>query len=543
MSSLQAYWTLYQPTTAETLEQLSIEERQVLAHLCKTSLGDFVIAAWHVLEPNTPLRWNWHLDVLCDHVQSILEGPDAVGRLPRTGLPRAWTQNALINVPPGTMKSLVVSVFAVAWKWLKTPSWKVLCASGNPRVMTRDSLKCRDLVKSEWYQELFKPRWGLAADQDQKTLFKNSQGGFRAALGAGGAVTGERGDCLQTDDPNDAQAIFSKAHRETVNDRWWDSAFANRVNDPELSTRIVIMQRLHEEDLTGHILKKEKLKSRGGAWEHLCMQMEYEPKGWSGKGQEPTWLGWTDPRSVPGELLMPHRFSRRYCTEEQTRQGSAGYAGQNQQAPAPAEGNRFLRTWWRFYKPYKAPSWWRPLCLRPEGTSDLPPVELPKAYDEVWESWDFTFKDTDGTDFVCGQKWGRRGADKYLLEVFHERAGLAASVKAVAALHAKAPFASRVLIEDKANGSAVVETFKSRISGIIAVEPMGSKEARAASIEPQVEAGNVYLPDGAEWLGEFIDEFAVFPGGAHDDWIDACSQALIHVSESSDTSAARALCS
>ncbi len=482
------------------------------------TLREFVYAAWETLEPATPLTWNWHLDVVCDHVEALLldKGPDG----------KPCPQNLLLNVPPGTMKSLIFSVCAPAWMWLFRPSWRAIYASGTPSVVTRDSLKCRNLIKSEWYQETFKPAWKISLDQDEKQHFANTKGGFRKGVGAGGVVTGERADFLGTDDPNDAKEIHSKAHRDGINERWWATAFHNRIADPSRSKRAIIMQRLHEEDLAGYLLSTEK-----GHWAHLCMQMEFEEKG---PGDRPTWLGWSDQRQE-GDLLFPQMFPADYIAKEKTALGSAGYAGQMQQRPSAAEGNNFKREWWRFFSRdgIQHP--------RPAGCNDIPPIRVPKYFDEVVQSWDMAFKDTKTSDYVAGGVIAREGANKFLLAIKHGRMSFTQSVEAVAQMKLDYPDAWEILVEDKANGSAIVDTLHSKISGIVPIEPKGGKDSRAGAIQPQIEAGNFYLPEGAEWLGKFIDEFASFPMGKNDDLVDMVSQALIRMTDDADVANCRAL--
>jgi predicted phage terminase large subunit-like protein len=468
------------------------------------TLAEFVSAAWPILEPQTPLLWNWHLDVICQHVAAlVLDRPGPGGPCP---------QNLLVNVPPGSMKSLIVAVFLPAWVWLWRPSWRALYASGTPAVVTRDSLRTRNLVRSDWYQETFKPKWQIAKDQDEKTWFATSAGGFRRGTGAGGSVTGDRADFLGVDDPNDAAAVHGKAHRVQLNENWWDAAFSNRVASPEKSKRTLIMQRLHEEDLAGYVLRREP-----DAWAHLCLRQEAETPA-----LPPTWLGWQDKRAA-GDLLFPERFTP-HVLEEEKKKGSSYYAGQHQQRPVSASGNRFQRSWWRFWSATGAPA------PRPRGCSEAPALRFNPAVDRVDEllgSWDCTFKDTDGTDFVVGLAIARVGASKFVLALDRKRRGFQETVGAVKALRSAWPAMYRILIEDKANGSAVVETLGASVSGVVAVEPRGGKEARAAAIEAQVEAGNVLLPEGADWLDAWVEEFASFPRGAHDDQVDALSQALI----------------
>lgn len=497
----------------ETMRALHLRNRPGL------TLAEFVVAAWHVVEPLTPLVWNWHLQVMCDHVEAVLLGPELAKE--RFG---AWTQNLLINVPPGTMKSLIVSVFAPAWVWLWRPSWRSVFASANPRVALRDSVRCRDLVESDWYKKTFLPGWTLAEDQNAKGNFKNSSGGFRLAISVNAKVTGDRADALFVDDPLDAADAPSKVARDGVI-FWLDQAFSNRVAQPKTATRIMIMQRLHEDDPSGHVLAS-------GEYQHLCLPMHFERNGPSSR---PTFIGFVDPRTTEGELLFPQRFDAAVLDAERKRLGSAGYAGQMQQRPTPQAGNRFQREWWRFWSSDPARK------ARPRGCTEAPSKVLARLdrFETVIGSWDCAFKDTDGSDYVCGVVIGVQGADRYILDVYRERAGFAETVRAVKQQRQDWK-PHEILIEDKANGSAVVETLKSEIVGVIAVNPQGGKESRAAVLEPQVEAGNWFLPEGAEWLEDFVDEFASFPLGRHDDQVDAISQGAIRLVDS-EVAIARAL--
>lgn len=487
---------------------------ELRAELQKRSLYVFLKAAWHVLEPGTPLVDNWHLKYVADHVQAV------VARTPGSSTPK----NLVVNVPPGTMKSLIVSVVLPAWVWLTRPSWRSIFASANPRVSLRDSMRCRDLVESEWYRKTFDVRWQLAEDQNAKGQYKLTTGGARLAISVGSKITGDRADALFIDDPHDANEVASKQQRESVL-YWYDNAFANRVNSPEDSTRVLIMQRLHEEDLAGHVLAQN-------SWTHISLPMEYEPT------DSVSFLGQRDPRTRAGELLMPARFSESVLADERRRLGSSGYAGQMQQRPVSASGNRFQRTWWRFWSPTPETK------KRSQGAAHVPPRVInpsTQIFDEIIGSWDMAFKDTDGSDYVVGVVVGRVKADRFVLAMDRGRRSFSDSRRAVIQQKRDWPRIREILIEDKANGTAIIETLKSELTAIVAVNPLGGKEARAAAVEPEVEAGNWYLPDGAEWLGDFIDEFASFPLGSHDDIVDAISQAGIRFKNSDIASARRLL--
>ena len=493
------------PLTRPSTEAL----RALRASIARDSLYQFVRQGWHVLE-GSPLQDNWHIKAVCDHLQSHLLGDGP--------------QNLLINIPPGTAKSALTAVYAPAWVWLVHPEWRIVAASGTPSVVTRDSLRCRTLVKSDWYQSAFKPEWKISADQDEKQLFGNTAGGFRQGLGAGAAVTGVRAHWLLTDDPNDSREIHSPAHRDAINERWWANSFHNRVADPVLSKRTVIMQRLHELDLAGHLLTRE-----AGQWAQLCLRMELEAGD-----HKPTWLGWTDPRPVGG-LLFPERFTPEYLEAERAALGPSGYVGQMQQRPSSQEGNRFKREWWRFYTTTGGPA-----GSRPVGCGDLPSEKLPVKFDRIIGTWDLSFKGKDDSDFVAGFILACAGARRYVRECFCERVGFTGASEAIRSQWDRW-HPHEILVEDKANGPAVIESLGASVPRLIPVDPKGGKESRAAAIEPIVAAGNVYLPEGAEWVSALIDQFAAFPKGAHDDMVDALSQGLTHLEENSDVRRARLL--
>jgi predicted phage terminase large subunit-like protein len=445
-------------------------------------------------------------------VQKLLEGPEKHAD---------WKQNLLVNVPPGTMKSLIVSVFAPVWQWIHRPGWKAVFISANPRVTVRDSLKRRDLIKSEWFRQTFRPEWSLSDDQDAKTLFKNTRGGFMQALGIGGKITGDRVDGIFVDDPLDAKEAPAKAARAAVITAW-TSAIRNRLTSMIRGTRCVIMQRLHEEDLSGYILENEPEK-----WEHVCFPMEFEP--------DHDHVDRRDPRKTEGELLFAVRFPEGVLDEEKTNLGSAGYAGQHQQRPAPASGNKFQRTWWRFYRKQTGPGDNDTTPRkRPKGCNELPTVVLPydHKFPENIQSWDMAFKDTDGSDYVVGAVVAREGARKFVRDIDRAKRDMPVTVKALKLLSARYPETHMKLVEDKANGPAVISTLETEVTGLIAVNPEGGKEVRAAAMQPGVEAGNWFLPEGADWVDDFIDEFANFPFGKNDDQVDAISQAAIRFQQS-----------
>ena len=299
------------------------------------------------------------------------------------------------------------------------------------------------------------------------------------------------------DDPHDTNQAESEPIRKATID-WWDGTMTTRFNDLETGQAVIIGQRVHEEDLTGHLLAQ-------GGWEHLCLPGEYEPK----RQCVVRSTGWKDWRKEEGELLWPDKVGPRAIEALRKALGEYRFAGQIQQRPSPAEGGQIKRSWWQFYR-------------------ERPKLE---SFDEIIQSWDMAFKRTRDSDYVVGQVWGRIGANKYLLAEDRARRNFPETIKAVLSMSAAWPQTYAKLVEDKANGPAVIDTLRQRVEGLIAVNPEGGKEARVAAVSPQIQAGNVYLPDPstASWVDAFIDECASFPTGAHDDRVDCMSQALLRM--------------
>jgi len=477
--------------------------KAIEAEEARRRFRDFVPLAWPIAEPSRAFIPNWHIDAIADHLQAVSDG-----RIKRL----------LITIPPGHAKSLLVSVLWPAWQWIHNPKWRGIFTSYNGDLAMRDSVRCRSVLTSDWYRETFRPAWKLAGDQNVKNWFENDQKGFRMAFGVGGKGTGFRGDCLVVDDPLNAKKQHSEAALEEVI-FWFDQVMSSRLNEPSTGAIVIIMQRLSERDLAAHVLART-------GYEHLNLPTEFEPER-----RTITSIG-RDRRVTDGELLFPALFPPAVIAEAKTILGAQGYAAQHQQRPAPAEGGIFKRHWWRFWQP--GPANLPAIRFRDgEGVEhEAVVVTLPDQVEEMVQSWDCSFKDLKTSDFVAGELWGRIGGDAYLLEQVHERLDFPATLAAVRNMSRRWPDAEAKLIEDKANGSAVIQSLSHELSGIIAVQPEGGKVSRAFAISPRIEAGNVYLPHPAfaPWVNDFIEECANFPHGRNDDWVDAMTQALLGLS-------------
>jgi predicted phage terminase large subunit-like protein len=491
----QRWWA----TLVSQLQRAAIDPDPASDEDLETSLLAYTKAAWPLIEPGKPLVTGWHIGAICDHLEAVTAGE--IRRL-------------LITIPPRSGKSTIASVMWPTWSWIRFPGLRWLCTSYAQSLSTRDALRSRRILQSAWYQQRWGDRFKLTGDQNTKTRYDNDRTGYRIASSVGGANTGEGGDILLVDDAHNLEEIHSETIRQGVL-TWWDEVMASRLNDPKTGAFVIIMQRAHEQDLAGHVLDQ-------GEYVHLNLPMEYVPTTYSFHEHL------VDPRTEPGELLCPERIGPAEVESLKNRLGQTAYAGQFQQMPAPAGGGIFKRWWWRYWQPkgMHLP----PVMVQVPGGDLLAihPVELPEEFTEVILSWDMAFKDLQDSDYVAGHVWGRLGADKYLLDRDHRRLDFPNSQKAVRAMCAKWPQAHAKLIEDKANGPAIIASLKHEIPGLIPVDPGGGKVARAHAVAPVLEAGNVYVPHPQlyPWVDAYLHEHDVFPAGAHDDDVDATTQAL-----------------
>ena len=466
----------------QQLEQLSEAEQQRLEYRAtlEASPADFFKAAWNVLEPGRNLIWSPHYDLISEWLMKV------------------WRRECLrliINVPPRTAKSTEGTICFPAWGWARDPRHRFLTASYSRDLSREHSAKRRNLIDSEWYRSL----WPIAFSDDTNRAdqYKNDQQGEMIATSVGATGTGRGGDTLILDDGLSADQAQSEAERKTAH-AWFRETFRTRLNDPATGAIVVIEQRTHHEDITGWLLKNEPHQ-----WKQVIIPLVQDEKTdleivfpVSGRKWE---------RKI-GDVLQPDRHTPAVVAAQQIHRRT--FETQAQQRPSPEGGDICKREWWKFYR------------------------AVPDDFDQVIDSWDLTFKESKDSDFVAGFKVGVKGARRYFLEAIHARMGFTASKDAVKRLRMREPVASRVLIEDKANGPAVIDALKMSVPGLIPIEPTGSKYARAVAATGDIEAGNVYLPDPEEfpqhraWVDTLIEEWAIFPNGPNDDAVDASGQAI-----------------
>lgn len=497
------------PTDPSDLERLDLELEKAA---CAKSYRYFIEAAWPIIRPGVRFIPGWHIDAVCDHMQAVA---------------KFEIKELVISVPPGTSKSSCVSVGFMPWVWgpFGKPGRRSLNAAYAIDLAIRDSVEARRLIESDWYRQ----RWPItfAGDVNLKSRFDSDAGGTRIAISVGGG-TGEHVHHITIDDAHrtDPRHRDNAATTQGVLD-WWDKSISTRGVHPSETARVVSGQRLPLSpiDLPGHCIAQ--------GYELLSLPMRYEPSRLVRSGQAmnaggdaaeappriasasdiqtPTSIGFEDPRTTEGELLWPAYMDEKYVVGLERTLGAFEAAGQLQQRPAPREGGIIKREW--------LTKFW---------------TVLPDRIDTWLSSWDLTFKKGHETDFVAGQVWARAGGSFYLIDQVHDRMGFTATLAAIRAQCAKHPKISKKIVEDAANGPAVVDTLMHEIPGLIARPAEGDKDARLSAVSPYFEAGNVWLPDPsiAPWVNDYIEELcAVAP--VHDDRRDATAQALRELSSAS----------
>jgi len=456
--------------------QLSANDiAEIEREYCRQSLAHFAKRAWQVLEPSTPLRWGWALDAICEHLEAVSAGD--IKRL-------------LMNVPPGSMKSLLTGVIWPAWEWgpRRQQALRYLGTAHAAHLAVRDNLKCRRLIQSKWYQD----HWPvmLTSDQNAKTKFENDKTGFREAMAFEG-MTGSRGDRVIIDDPHSVSDANSVAKLD-AGVLTFREALPSRVNNDQ-SAIVIIMQRLNEGDVSAVAMDL--------GYDHLCIPMRYELTN-----RQPTKIGWTDPRKVDGDLMFPERFSEEQVKELEASLGVYAVAGQLQQRPSPRGGGLFKDEWWQYYT--------------------VPPM---MEYRAIYV--DTAQKTKQENDYSVLELWGRsKTGQAYLLDLHRgkwEAPELLVQARAFWAKHKAGAAPLRAMkIEDKISGTGLIQTLKREGIPIIAIQRDRDKISRAHDSAPMIQSGNVYLPSNAAWLSEFLAEASKFPNAIHDDQLDPMMDAI-----------------
>lgn len=444
------------------------------------SLAGFVKEAWHILEPEAEYVHNWHIEAICRHLEAVTDG--RINRL-------------LINVPPGSSKSLIVSVLWPAWEWgpCGRKSLRYLATSFNEGPVKRDTRKCRDLIASAWFQRLW-PEVKLIRSAEMS--FANDATGTREGVPFS-SLTSQRGDRLIIDDPHSTEGAESEAERTATTRKFREGA-VNRLNDQKRSAIVVIMQRLHDQDISGTIL------SLGMGYVHLMLPMEFDPA----RACE-TEIGFKDPRTEDRQLLDPVRFPYEAVEALKRDMGSYAYSGQYDQNPTPRSGGMFQREDFEVVEAHQVPA--GGLTVR---------------------AWDFAAsipKPGKQPDWTVGLKMKKVKGTFYILDVVRGRwSAMAVNDKLLETAQADTTAVTVRKPQDPAaagKSDAFDKTQKLAGFSVITKPNTGDKTTRARPASAQAEAGNIKLVKGL-WNDAFLNEVCSFPSGAHDDQVDAFADAL-----------------
>ena len=481
----------------------SEEEKQRIIYSARleADFPAFVREAWPLLEPGNSLSWSWHYDLISEYL--TLAYQKKIKRL-------------LINISPRTLKSLITTIMFPVWVWTKSPNQSFVCASYAQGLSEEHSVKRRRLLESDWFLKYWGDRIWLAKDQNQKSKYQNNFEAQMIATSVGGTATGLGGNFLIVDDGLKPDEIASVPAITSLHG-WFDNTWRSRLNNAAEDVMIVIEQRTGELDLTGHCLDADKiLVDRGepAEWTHLCLPLEadedaVDPETLTQRYCFPI-SGHVKERPL-GDVLQPDRFPP--ATIQAKKILRLTWATQYQQRPSPLEGNLIKRSEIRFYGGM-------------EPGTENPDRDLPAKFDLIVVSADCAFKDEKTSDYVAIGTVGTSGPDRFILEIVNRHLDATATEREI--LRQKQKWrAHTVLVEDKANGPAVIKNLKRKIGGVVAIEPMGGKMSRMYAMAGEWQGGNWFMDRNAAWSEQAIEQLIKFPAAKYDDIADLITQAAI----------------
>lgn len=462
-------------------------------NLATGGLRYFLQNVFKILNPTTDLIWNWHIDYLCDVLECIYNGD--VRRL-------------MINIPPRYLKSVICSVAFPAWVLGKDPTKRIIVVSYSKQLAVKHSMDTRIVMQSDWYKECF-PKTIIAGDQNEKNKFCTTMNGFRFATSTSGTLTGEGGDVLIVDDPHNPVNIFNKRNRTKVTN-WFSSVFSSRLNNKKKGTIIIVMQRLHEEDLCGYLLSKintnngvcsKKKKCFKNQWFHVNLpaiaeyDFVYKIKNKVYKERK------------NGDILHPLMESINELNRIKSELGEYNFLAQYQQSPIATDGNMIKQKWIKYFalqeltsiiQNYNLKYYISIDCASGIGTeNDFTAIAVFICYDNKF--------------YLC-----------YMYRLKTPYPELKQNI--IELINKYEPIT--ILIEDKSNGSSLIQDLSIDINNIIPIKPVKSKEYRVNQILTMFEAGNVLFAKEQDWLDELETEILSFPNCKHDDQLDTISQLI-----------------
>ena len=450
---------------------MPMDRRRILEAVLRNDLKSFIIKTFATVDPGQPYLDNWHIDVLADALMAALQRK---------------TRRLIITLPPRSLKSIAASVAFPAWALGRDPSLKIVCASYAAELAAKHARDTRTVMQSAWYARLF-PSTRLNPRKTSEEEFATTRGGFRLATSVGGTLTGRGGNLIIIDDPIKAQEALSKTKRDAVG-QWFDQTVYSRLDNKRDDVIILVMQRVHPDDLAGRLLDRT-------GWHQLNLPAiaDRDEQFVLPDGRR---LG-----RRKDEVLHPLREPRAALDEARANLGAFAFAAQYQQCPVPETGNLVRWDWFQHGAP-------------------------PRRPDRIVQSWDVAMTTGDASDWSVCTTWAVLGQTYYLLDVCRQRLMFPALKRRVVELAGEFA-AETVLIEDVGIGTGLIQQLKADDAVYtIGVAPEGSKTARLAAQSAVIEAGRVFLPLAAPWLDDLGAELVAFPQGRHDDQVDSLTQFL-----------------
>jgi predicted phage terminase large subunit-like protein len=444
--------------------------------ILRSDLGYFAERCFSELNPQAAFLPNWHIEVIAAKLAAV-----RAGKIPRL----------IINLPPRHLKSLLASIAFPAWCLGHDPSAQILCVSYAQDLADKLARDCRSIMMSPWYRRIFLTR--LAPHRQAVQEFMTTRQGYRLATSTGGVLTGRGADIILIDDPLKPEEALSRTQRQACNE-WFVHTLYSRLNDKRSGAIVIIMQRLHEDDLVGHVLAQEP-----------CEVLSFPAIAETDEEHQiETIWGSECFRRRQGEALHPDREPLDTLDRIRRTIGEYNFAGQYQQAPAPLGGGLVKAQWFKRYREN----------------------ELPERFDRIVQSWDTANKATELSDFSVCTTWGVCGKKVYLLGLLRQRLEYPALKRAVCAQQ-NLYGATTVLIEDKASGTQLIQDLiDDGCHGATRYQPTADKIMRMHAQTAMIENGFVHIPEAAPWLAEYLHEISVFPKGKHDDQVDSTAQFL-----------------
>lgn len=443
--------------------------KQIYKSLYRNDFKSFLVKAFHILLPSQIYLDNWHIDLILHCLDSIYKGN---------------TQRLIVNIPPRYLKSLCISVMWPAWLLGRDPTTKIIVASYAQTISIKHSLDTRHVMSTDWYRELF-PKTKFVFDQNEKHKFQTTAGGFRMAVSVGGALTGEGGDYLIVDDPHSPLKTFSEKDRNTTIN-WFDQVLMSRLNDKKKGSVIVVMHRLHTQDLTAHLLTKKK------DWQHLSLPVHQDK-------QLIARICKKKYKRLAGSYLHESREGKKELEKVKMDLGNYAFYAQYMQQPFIMNSGFIKKQWLKYYQEY------------PKGES-------------IIQSWDTAIKSNKDSDYSVGTSWVNYDGKFYLIDLIRGKWNYA-ELKRRVIDYSKQYNPELVLIEDKASGQQLIQELSDKLF-IHGINNSINRTVRLMGVLSIIERGNLLFPVSASWLDELEHELLAFPYHSNDDQLDSIVQYL-----------------